>query len=188
MVGGLDCSAPVDVQTEFHLQLPERLSCAAPPQEMLARLWISGMSEACQLSVDSEGGVSGSCPGITARTTRTATLDYYLEEDLSQRFSDLGLDNPYVLILAQARKSLPMTDVDSETFVVNFVEADFVDETSCLDYDHLSDSGELGRARVEDFGEIGSPCDVDGDLANSSGGSNLQELCAAGDPYVFDTP
>lgn len=182
----MSCSADVQTSNSISLQLPERLLCAAPPQDIKARLWISGMSDACLLDVSADAVVSGSCPGVTARATRNTTLDYYLEQDLSARFS--SLENPYTVLLAQAHKDLDLNNIESESYPLNFVEADFISEDSCLDYEHVNTDGDMGRSRITDFNALGSPCDLDADMMNNSGGTNLQELCAGADPFIKDTP
>lgn len=166
-------------RTAISMHLPERVQCAAPPAAIKAQLWISGMSQPCDLKVGSDRSVTGECPDITARIDRRATLDYFILDDLTT--APPGVTSPYRLLLAQATRTLALERPESDRVELSFADSDFVASAACRDMLHIDEETGEGASLVEDFVATGKPCDLDDD-----GAGNLEELCVspATDPYM----
>lgn len=173
-------AADPDATVQVSLRLPERVSCAAPPADIKAQLFVSGMAHRyCDLVVNADLSVTGECPNITARLDRVATLDYFIMDASAP--SPWGASNPYRLLLVQATKTLALSKPTSDEIEVAFTDADFVAVDQCRDAPNTSEDTGVGPLTVDDFATGASPCDVDNDTV-----SNVGEKCAtpATDPYV----
>jgi hypothetical protein len=136
------------------------VACAQPPEQLQARLWISGSSDPCLLAVDvAASTTSGECetaPGIVRRFT----LDWFV--DVAGR----------EVVLAQAQQDV---DLAGEQASIDLVFADDdVKVAGCLDMSVDSFSG----SEVVDVDGADRPvCDLDED-----GTDNLSEVCSGDDP------
>lgn len=176
LLGAMCGCAPIDddgdaasTGANISLSTPRALlECAAPPDDIAARMWISGSDEPCALEVDVDGGTtSGACstrPGLV----RTLTVDWFAPRG--------GID----LVLAQARGAIDLTKGDVAEVAFEVAEEDVV-TTECLD---MRDDQVDGSLIIEVNG-VGVPvCDVDDSCAGGDGAcSNLGELCAETDPF-----
>lgn len=178
LAGALGCAAEEpEGRVQLSLTLPERVACAAPPGNILAEAWVSGMNESYDLQVSSTGEVTGTLEGITARIDRRITLDYFIMDPSAPG----GVPTPYRLLLAEAYKEVQLTEPDQQQIEVVFTDSDFVNPDDCLDMTNYNEETGVSANTVDDFVEGASPCDVDDD-----GSSNLEELCASPtstDPY-----
>lgn len=144
------------------------LTCEQAPDDLAARLWVSGSDSPCELAVDVDvGSTSGTCdtrPGVV----RTLTLDWFAQRN--------GID----LVLAQARGTIDLTasDAAEAEFAVadeDIVTADCVDAT----FDQVD-----GAPTILVNGADVPVCDVDESCGGADGScSNLGEVCAATDPF-----
>jgi len=182
LIAAVGCaSADLDATVQVSLRLPARVVCAAPPSDIKAQLFVSGMAHRyCDLVVGSDNSVTGECPNITARLDRVATLDYFIMDPAAHP-APWGASNPYRLLLAQATKTLALSKPTSDEIEVAFTDADFVAVDQCRDAPNTSEDTGVGPLTVDDFASGASPCDVDKD-----GTSNVEEKCAtpATDPYA----
>lgn len=141
---------------------PQALAaCAQPPDELLARLWISGSNVPCFLDVDvAAGTTSGECeaaPGIERRFT----LDWYVDV--------AGLE----VVLAQAQQDVDLAGKQGG-ITLAFVDDD-VSVVACLD---MSVDSFEGSPVVDVDGADRPVCDLDDD-----GADNLAEVCNGDDPF-----
>ena len=162
------CAPLEDVATVSFATPRALLECAAPPEDLAARMWISGSKVPCDLEVDVEGGTTtGSCdtrPGLV----RTLTLDWFAPRG--------GLD----LVLAQARGELDLTQGEEAEVGFSVADEDVV-TTGCVDatFDQVD-----GAPTIEVSGVDVPVCDVDDSCAGADGAcTNLGELCAETDPF-----
>ncbi len=140
---------------------PQALSsCAQPPADLQARLWISGSRDPCFLEVDVDAGTTaGECetaPGIERRFT----LDWFV---------DVGGRE---IVLAQAQQDVDLSG-EQDDVALSFADDDVVVE-DCLD---MSVDSFEGSEVVDVDGAERPVCDLDDD-----GTDNLVELCAGSDP------
>lgn len=167
--GGAGADGDADVDAALFLRTPRALlECAAPPDDMEARLWVSGSAEPCPLEVDvAAGTTSGFCttaPGLA----RTLTLDWFAPRG--------GID----LVLAQARGGVDLSASDEEQVAFTVGEDDVV-TSECLD---MTEDQVDGTPIIEVNGAGVPVCDVDDSCAGGDGAcSNLGELCADTDPF-----
>ncbi|MBN2359913.1 MAG: hypothetical protein JXR83_10700 [Deltaproteobacteria bacterium] len=173
-------AADPDATVTISLQLPERVVCAAPPSDIRAQLFVSGMAHrSCDLVVNTaDNSVSGDCPNITARLDRVATLDYFIMDTTAHGGDgSWGVDKPYRLLLAQATKTLALSKPASDVIEVTFTDSDFVAMDQCRDMPNTSEDTGVGPLTVDDFVTGASPCDVDDDAV-----SNVEEKCTQPTP------
>ena len=158
-----------DVVTQLSITTPRALlACAVVPADLQARMWISGSKVPCGLQVDVEAGTTtGSCdtrPGLV----RTLTLDWFVPR------ADIDL------LLAQARVDVDLTQAAQAEAQVVIADEDIV-TSGCLDatLDQLD-----GAPTIFVAGAEVPVCDVDNSCETASGPcGNLEELCAASDPF-----
>jgi hypothetical protein len=77
------CAAGDDIRRDG-LPLPEWIDtpCGRPMAEVTAHMRVSGIDNACPLSVDREAGrVTGACTSVTAGIERTVAVEYVVEFD-----------------------------------------------------------------------------------------------------------
>jgi len=168
----------------MQLTLPQGVACAAPPGNIKAQAWVTGMNNPYDLVVSSSGEVSGELEGVTARIDRTVTLDYFILDNLTS--PPTGVSNPYRLLLAQAYKKVALTEPEDDRVEVVFTDSDFVELGECLDMTNYDEQTGESNNTVDYFVVGASPCDVDADTV-----SNLEELCTsptATDPYDPNDP
>lgn len=163
---GPDASAPdVDVPTPTTLAAS---ACAFPAAQLKARLWISGSSKPCALTVDASGNTSGSCNATPGRV-RTVTLDWFEHDDAR----DVDV------VLAQAQKKVDLTSPQAASEPFTVVAAD-VHSDKCLD---MTADQVNGRQTVDVKGSAEPVCDLDGSCgAGGAKCTNLDEVCNGGDP------
>jgi len=141
------------------LPRPQALvDCAQAPDDLQARLWVSGSDEPCFLVVD-DAGAAGRCavaPGIERRVT----LDWFIDRG--------GQD----VVLAQAQRELDLTGAQADESVA-FVDADYATD-ACKD---MSADSFAGADTVVIDGQDRPVCDLDDDAA-----SNVSEVCIGADP------
>jgi hypothetical protein len=157
-VAGLGaCSPSPSSPSTLTLPLPQALvACAAVPDDLQARLWISGTSDPCFLDVDvAAGTTSGACP-IAPGIERRVTLDWFI--DVAGR----------AIVLAQAQGEVDLAGAtDDVTFTV--ADDDIV-TAGCKD---MSQDSFAGSDDVDVDGAAVPVCDLDDD-----GVSNVDEVCA----------
>lgn len=161
LLGLAACEASTSPAT-LTLPLPQALvACAAVPDDLQARLWISGTSDPCFLDVDvAAGTTSGACP-IAPGIERRVTLDWFV--DVAGR----------AIVLAQAQGEV---DLEGATTDVTFTVADDdIVTTGCKD---MSKDSFAGSDTVDVDGADVPVCDLDND-----GVVNVDEVCA-GDPAL----
>lgn len=157
----LAACAPAASPSTMSLRTPRALtSCAQPPAELQARLWISGSDVPCFLDVDvDKGTTTGACeaaPGIERRFT----LDWFI---------DVGGRE---VVLAQAQQDIDLSGQQDDVSLS--VKDDDVVVDGCKD---MSVDSFNGNDTVDVDGEDVPVCDLDGD-----GDANIVEVCAGGDP------
>lgn len=164
--------ANVSGSTQISIQMPAGIvECNNTIPDLRAELWVSGMTEPCELKVASSQTVSGECK-VTARIDRTATLDYFYID---------AAHGDFRLLLAQATKKLALANPESDRLEVKFAERDFAALSECRDMTNINDDSGLGEKNVDYPPGTKVPiCDLDEDFV-----SNLQEICAtpATDPF-----
>ena len=159
----LAACGPSSSPATLRFENPQALTdCAAPPQDLQARLWISGTRDPCFLDVDvAAGTTSGACetaPGVKRRFT----LDWFVDEGGRE------------VVLAQARKELDLTQQE-DAAVTLAIGADDVVTDGCRD---MSVDSFDGTDTVDVDGRAVPVCDLDDD-----GVANVAEVCAGADPF-----
>jgi hypothetical protein len=150
------CDAPGPAPSTVSFPTPRALTaCDAPPDDLQARLWISGHSAPCFLEIV-EGAARGDCE-VTPGISRRFTLDWFVDE------------GGRTTILAQASREIDLSRAAEDTVSLSFSESD-IKTSPCLD---MSNDSFSGADTVLVDGVPQPVCDLDGD-----GIANLDELCA----------
>src|SRR5688572_6417266 len=141
------------------------VACGDNAGELDARMWISGQSAPCGLTVDVGAGTTAGECSVAPGTVRKLTIDWFLP---------LGRADGLDLVLAQFRGDLDLTQAAEDTATFAIEEAN-IQTQSCLD---MRDDQFNGASDVSlDPGATAVPvCDLD-----ASGAFNVDEVCAGAD-------
>jgi hypothetical protein len=160
----LSACAPPAVDT-LVLSNPQALvECENIPDDLNARMWISGQSAPCALAVNvDDNTTSGSCD-IVPGLVRRLTIDWFVPLD-----RDDGLD----LVVAQTQGEIDLQRSDAADKTFTFEDAD-INTADCKDMR----KDQFNGADTVAFGGADVPlCDLD-----ASGAANVDEVCAGSDP------
>ncbi len=162
VLGDTACGADAAIAPTLVLGQPQALvSCETPPDDLQARLWISGNEAPCFLDVDDgDGAVSGDC-STNAGIERAFTLDWFIDR--------AGRD----IVLVQARQLKDLSAPDSDTVTISFADDDYI-SADCKD---MSNDSFAGEDTVDVDGVARPVCDLDADDVD-----NVVEVCAGDDP------
>lgn len=148
-----------------------QVDCPAAPENLSARLWVSGYDEAIALEFDAAAGTTRGTVDIAPGVVRKLTLDWFVP---------LGRSDEVDLVLAQAQGELPLVDNAQATAELSLTEDAIVD-TGCKD---MRQDSFTGSSTIRLDGSDVPVCDLDN---SCSGGdpatcTNLVETCRGSDP------
>jgi hypothetical protein len=159
-----------DAIDDVELATPSALTSCASPPAFVARLWVSGNSDPCPLTV-AGAKTSGACAAAAGRV-RTFTLDWFIHDDA----------HDVDLVLAQAQKKLDLTAPSSANATLAIADAD-IESDACLD---MRADQVTGSPTELVAGQVVPVCDVDNSCAGAAASApchNLDEVCGGGDPF-----
>lgn len=159
----------VDAGAPLTLSFALPIECAAPPADLQAVAWVSGTRAPAPLAVDVDADTTSGTVRVTTGAERRIVVDWFVEREGTR------------VLLAQAVKTLDLTQPEAETFVLDISPSD-VNVTTCQDV--RDDLTRVGSATTTFAGEQRPACDLDASCGATPDAScaNLGELCAGADP------